>query len=170
MAENAYLLRLKQLRDQKVEAEERRAAPVLGRPMTRQAPGPAMVPNQPTAEEEEQPDMESMFGKNLQSFEGEDKRFGQFMQEYAQLAEGLKQEVDNGFMPMPIAQQRLQSYLQDSAGYFQKNAAGPMDNPEISAMMEGMLGQAMQGQLPEQQAQGGAPQGEQPPMPPQGGM
>lgn len=155
MAENAYLTRLKQLRDKKVEDNEKKVQPFLSRPMTRQAPGPGMGPgpNQPQAPEEQGPDMNSLFGRNLESFKGEDKRFGQFFDEYRQMAEGLKEEVNNGFMPLPIAQQRLNSYLKDSAGFFSRNKAGPMDNPKVAEMMEGMLAQSMQGQLPEQQAQ-----------------
>lgn len=177
MSENAYLLRLKQLRDQKVEANEQRVAPILNRPLSRNAPGPAMDPRPGTpAEEEVAPDMESMFGKNLESFQGQDKRFGKFMEEYANLAEGLKQEVDNGFMPMPIAKQRLESYLGDSANYFRKNQPGIMDNPEVAAMMEGALARKMEqsGVNPEGAPQEGGPQAsgpmEQPTMPPQGGM
>lgn len=155
MSENAYLSRLKQLSDKKVADNERRVQPMLSRPLTRNAPGPGMGPgpNQPQqAPEEQGPDMNSMFGKNIEAFQNEDKRFQGFMKEYGDLANGLRQEVEQGFMPMPIAQQRLQSYLQDSAGFFQRNKAGPMDNPQIAEKMEGMLSQAMQGQLPEQQA------------------
>lgn len=169
MSENAYMLRLKQLQDQKVESNAQRVAPILGRPMSRNAPGPAMDPRQGVpAEEEVAPDMESMFGKNMESFQGSDKRFGQFMQEYSSLAEGLKQEVDNGFMPMPIAQQRLKSYLSDSANYFRKNQATMMDNPEVAAMMEGALARKMEGAGIDPSAQGG--EGMPQEMPPQGGM
>lgn len=173
MAENAYLNRLKQLRDKKVEDNERRIQPLLSRPLSRQAPGPGMGPgpNQPAPQEEQGPDMTSLFGKNIEAFQGQDKRFGEFMKEYGDLANGLKQEVEQGFMPMPIAQQRLQSYLQDSAGFFQRNKAGPMDNPEVAAKVEGMLSQAMQGQLPEQQAaQAEANPAPAQAMTPQGGM
>lgn len=159
MSENAYLLRLKQLSDQKVESNEQRVAPILGRPLSRNAPGPSNPMMQaPQQEEEAAPDMESMFGKNLESFQGQDKRFGKFMEEYASLAEGLKQEVDNGFMPMPLAKQRLESYLSDSANYFRKNQPGIMDNPEVSAMMEGALARQMEGAgvSPDDQ---GAPEG-----------
>lgn len=173
MAENAYLSRLKQLSDKKVEDNERRVQPMISRPLSRQAPGPGVGPgpNQPVQEEEQGPDMTSLFGKNIEAFQNEDKRFGDFMKEYGDLANGLKQEVEQGFMPMPIAQQRLQSYLQDSAGFFQRNKAGPMDNPEISAKVEGLLSQAMGGELPEQQAaQAAANPGPAQAMTPQGGM
>lgn len=159
MSENAYLSRLKQLSDKKVEDNTRRVQPMISRPLSRQAPGPAMGPGpaQPQEQQEQGPDMESMFGKNLQSFQGEDARFGEFMQEYSNLAEGLRQEVEQGWMPRPIAEQRLKSYLQDSAGFFQRNAPGPMDNPQVKEKVEGLLSQAMQGQLPEQQARQGQP-------------
>lgn len=177
MSENAYLSRLKQLSDKKVVDNERRVQPMLSRPLSKQAPGPAMGPgpNQPVEQEEQGPDMTSMFGKNIEAFQGEDKRFGAFMKEYGDLANGLKQEVESGFMPMPIAKQRLESYLRDSAGFFQRNKAGPMDNPKVAEMMEGMLAQASQGQLPEQQAREaaqnpGPAQAMTPQDSPQGGM
>lgn len=172
MSENAYLSRLKQLRDNKVEDNTRRVQPMINRPLSRQAPNPGMGPgpNQPDAAPEEQgPDMTSLFGKNIESFQNQDKRFQSFMEEYGNLANGLRQEVEQGFMPMPIAQQRLQSYLQDSAGFFQRNKAGPMDNPAIAEKMEGMLQQAMGGELPEQQAAAQEPAPAQA-MTPQGGM
>lgn len=165
MAENAYLSRLKQLRDQKVESNEKKVQPMLNRPLTRNAPTPGMGPGPAQPQEEQGPDMSSMFGKNIESFSNEDKRFGEFFQEYTKLAEGLRQEVQEGFMPMPIAQQRLQSYINDSAGYFSKNKASAMDNPQVAAMVEGLMAQGMQ------QEQGGQ---EAPPaqatMPQQGGM
>lgn len=177
MTQNAYLSRLTQLRDRKVEDNTRKVQPLMSRPMSRQAPGPAMGPgpNQPAEQPEEKgPDMGSMFGRNVEAFGKEDLRFDKFMKEYGELANGLRQEVESGYMPMPIAQQRLQSYLQDSAGFFQRNKAGPMDNPEIAAKMEGMFEQAMGGQLPEQQAaaanQPGPAQAMTPQEAPQGGM
>lgn len=173
MSENAYLSRLKQLSDKKVVDNERRVQPLMSRPLSKNAPGPGMGPgpSQPQAEEEQGPDMTSLFGKNIESFQNQDKRFGEFMKEYGDLANGLKQEVEQGFMPMPIAKQRLESYLADSAGFFQRNKAGPMDNPEIAAKMEGLLSQAMGGELPEQQAaQAAANPGPAQAMTPQGGM
>lgn len=169
MAENAYLSRLNQLRDKKIQSNEMKIAPMMSRPLSRQAPGPGMGPGpaQPQQEEEQGPDMGTLFARNIESFRNEDKRFGQFMEEYTKMAEGLRAEVDQGYMPMPIAQQRLEAYLNDSSGFFSRNAAGPMDNPEVAAKMEGMLGQAMQGQLPEQQTAQPAPAQA---MTPQGGM
>lgn len=163
MADNAYLLRLKQLRDQKVADNEQRVG-LVKRPgssvpgMGPQGPGP----QQPQQEQDEGPDMNSMFGRNIQSFSGQDKRFDEFFKQYTQMAEGLKEQVNQGYMPMPIAEQRLQQYLNDSMQYFSQNEATPMDNPEIAAKIEGLMGQAMQGQLPNQQpappAQAMAPQ------------
>ncbi|MGL5013098.1 MAG: hypothetical protein ACRC6V_02250 [Bacteroidales bacterium] len=176
MTQNAYLSRLNQLRDKRVEENVRKVQPMVRRPLSKQAPGPGVGPGpaRPEEKEEQGPDMGSMFGRNIESFGKEDLRFGKFMKEYGELANGLRQEVEQGYMPMPIAQQRLQSYLQDSAGFFQRNKAGPMDNPEVAEKMEGLLAQATQGQLPEQQAaaaaQPGPAQAMTPQEAPQGGM
>ncbi|MGL5013515.1 MAG: hypothetical protein ACRC6V_04370 [Bacteroidales bacterium] len=173
MAENAYLSRLNQLRDKKIESNERKIGPLMTRPLSSQAPGPGMGPGpaQPQQEEEQGPDMTTQFARNIEAFRGEDKRFGQFMEEYTKMAEGLRAEVEQGYMPMPIAKQRLESYLNDSSGFFTRNAPGPMDNPAVAEKMEGLLMQASQGELPEQQAaQAEANPGPAQAMTPQGGM
>lgn len=150
MAENAYLTRLNQLREQKIEANERRVAPILNRPMTRQAPGPVMGPGPQAPEEQgaedQGPDMSTMFGRNLEQFMGQDNRFGEMFQEFTKLAEGLKEQVQQGYMPQPIAEQRLRAYIDDSRGYFTKNKPGLMDNPQFSQVVNGMLEKTMANQ------------------------
>lgn len=174
--ENAYIKRLGQLREQKVQASEKKIQPLLSRPLSKQAPGPAQNPNPPRPEEA-QPDMTSMFGRNVEMFTGEDKRFGNFMQQYTEMANGLREQVKEGFMPEPIAKQRLEQYLGDSMKYFQDHKAGVMDNPQVAGAIEGLLAQSMEGQLPEQQVQAQAQAQEQvpaqamtPQQAPQGGM
>ena len=112
-----------------------------------------MPPEKPEEEQAPQADMNSMFGMNFQEFSNQDKRFQDMMSEYTQLASGLGEQVRQGFMPEAIAKQRLESYVQDTMGYFQKNEPTIMDNPQMNAVMEQMFNRAMQDQ------QGG---GEQP--------
>ena len=173
--ENAYVRRLEQLRNQKVEDNKRRVLPrAVQRDVPEQQGGPAMGPGNPGAAEEEEvmANMDNMFGMSVQKFEGEDSRFQEFMKQYTQMANGLRQQVDQGYMPMPIAQQRLEQYLNDSRGYFSQNAASPMDNPQVAQAIDGLMGQAMQGGLPEQQAANPPAQPAQAMVPqePRGGM
>lgn len=145
---NAYLERLQQLQGEKQQAEANRFSPYLNRPMTQQ-PQPQSGPRPMEKPEEEKPeeaDMNSMFGMNFQEFSNGDKRFQEMMQEYSQLAMGLGEQVRSGFMPEAIAKKRLESYVKDTMGYFQKNEPGILDNPQMNAVMEQMFNEQMQNQ------------------------
>lgn len=145
---NAYLERLQQLQGEKQQAEANRFSPYLNRPMASQQEQGG-IPKNPNRPEEELPpeaDMNSMFGMNFQEFSNGDKRFQEMMQEYSQLATGLGEQVRSGYMPEAIAQQRLESYVNDTMGYFQKNEPGVMDNPQVNAVMEQMFSKVMQDQ------------------------
>lgn len=144
---NAYMQRLQQLQGEKQQRNENRFSPYLNRPMTNtQAGGAPLPPEKPEEEQPPQADMNSMFGMNFQEFSNNDKRFNEMMEEYKNLAMGLGEQVKSGYMPESIAKQRLQSYVQDSAGYFQKNQPSMMDNPQMSQAIEGMLASQMQQQ------------------------
>ena len=137
MAANAYLDRLNQLQQKKEQALEDRGLPIQ-RPTNRQ---PVSIASNPKPEEpaQEQPDMSTMFGKNLDYHTGQDSRFGDMIKEYTQLANSLGYAVRNGQMPEPIAKQRLQEYLDHSRSYFQQNQPTPMDNPQISGVINQFL-------------------------------
>lgn len=146
---NAYMERLSQLAGEKQQAAASRFSPYLNRPMSnnpQQQQGTPLPPEKPEEELPEQADMESMFGMNFQEFANQDKRFGEMLDEFSQLAMGLGEQVKQGFMPEAIAKKRLQSYVQDSAGYFQKNEPTIMDNPQMNQVMEQMFNSAMQKQ------------------------
>lgn len=144
---NAYIERLQQLQGEKQQRSESRFSPYLNRPMAAtQNQGNPLPPEKPEEEQAPQADMNSMFGMNFQEFSNQDKRFQDMMSEYTQLASGLGEQVRQGFMPEAIAKQRLESYVQDTMGYFQKNEPTIMDNPQMNAVMEQMFNRAMQDQ------------------------
>lgn len=141
MATSAYLERMTQLTQNKMDSAAKQFGLPLNRPMNKTPAGMAGQP-MPQQEEEQGPNMETMFGKTFQQMEGEDKRFGQMFQDLGKLASGLRQEVEAGFIPEPIAKQRLQQYVQDSQKWFSQNQAGLMDNPQFAGAIEGILKQA----------------------------
>lgn len=148
MATSAYLERMTQLTQTKMDSTAKQFGLPLNRPMTKTPAGMAGQP-MPQEEEEQGPDMNTFFGKTFQDMEGTDKRFGTMFQDLGKLASGLRQEVEAGFMPESIAKQRLQQYVADSQKWFSQNPAGVMDNPQISAAIEGIL------QKKSQEAEGG---------------
>lgn len=168
--ENAYTKRLESLRENRIKDNVRRILPHVnprqGREILEKVIGPITPP---PVDEGPKVDETSMFSMNVNKFKEQDSRFGNFMDQYTKMAEGLRQEVQQGYMPMPIAQQRLKQFVEDSRNHFSQNAATPMDNPQVAQAIDGLMGQAMQGQLPEQQAQQQAQQPAQA-MTPQGGM
>lgn len=145
MATSAYLERMTQLTQNKMDSAAKQFGLPLNRPMNKTPAGMAGQPMpQEQEEEEEGPDMNSFFGKTFQDMEGSDKRFGQMFQDLGKLASGLRQEVEAGFMPEPIAKQRLQQYVADSQKWFSQNQATLMDNPKFDAAIEGLLQKAHQ--------------------------
>ncbi|MGL5963120.1 MAG: hypothetical protein ACRCZ2_01780 [Fusobacteriaceae bacterium] len=157
MATSAYLERMTQLTQNKMDSTAKQFGLPLNRPMNKTPAGMAGQP-MPQQEEEQGPDMNSFFGKTFQQLEGEDTRFGKMFQDLGKLASGLRQEVEAGFIPEPIAKQRLQQYVQDSQKWFGQNQAGLMDNPQFAGAIEGILQKAHEDSQPapaDQPQQGG---------------
>lgn len=172
MATSAYLDRMNQLKSSKMEEQAKAFGLPLNRPMNKTPAGMAGQP-MPQKPQEPQIDENSFFGKTFQQMQGEDKRFGDMFQNLHKLANGLRQEVQAGFMPEPIAKQRIQQYLQDSQQWFSQNQPTLMDNPQMSAAIEGVLQKAYensQGGQPVPLEQGDLPQDQVAGVPPQGGM
>lgn len=165
MATNAYLERLNQLDVKKAATVKEQADKILpmNRPLNKNVPEIGSgIPTKLEKPKEQTPNFDNMFGYNFNQFQEQDSRFGDFMKEYTKLAEGLQQEVKNGFMPAPIAEQRLRTYLEDSRQYFNSNEAKPMDNPKVRGTIEGLLATAMGNQqsteeIPQQGISQGAP-------------
>lgn len=141
MATSAYLERMTQLTQNKMDSTAKQFGLPLNRPMNKTPAGMAGQP-MPQEEEEQGPDLNTFFGKTFQQMEGEDTRFGQMFQDLGKLANGLRQEIDAGFMPEAIAKQRLQQYVSDSKNWFSQNQPGLMDNPQFASAIEGMLQKA----------------------------
>lgn len=141
MATSAYLERMTQLTQNKMDSAAKQFGLPLNRPMNKTPAGMAGQP-MPQQEEEQGPDMNSFFGKTFQQLEGEDKRFGTMFQDLGKLASGLRQEVEAGFMPEPIAKQRLQQYVADSQKWFSQNQPTLMDNPQFDSAINGLLQKA----------------------------
>lgn len=160
MATSAYLERMTQLTQNKMDSAAKQFGLPLNRPMNKTPAGMAGQP-MPQQEEEQGPNMDSFFGKTFQQMEGEDKRFGQMFQDLGKLASGLRQEVEAGFIPEPIAKQRLQQYVQDSQKWFSQNQATLMDNPQFDSAINGLLQKAHEesqgGVAPMDQEQQGGP-------------
>lgn len=152
MATSAYLERMTQLTQNKMDSAAKQFGLPLNRPMNKTPAGMAGQP-MPKQEEEQGPNMDNMFGKTFQQMQGEDKRFGQMVQDLGKLASGLRQEVEAGFIPEPIAKQRLEQYVQDSQKWFSQNQPGLMDNPQFDAAVEGLLQKAHEGSQAEPMVQ-----------------
>lgn len=137
MANSAYLDRLTQLHDNKMESQAKAFGLPINRPLSQSAPGMSGNP-MPQEPQEPMPDMNNVFGKTFEQLGGEDARFGTAMDDFKKLALGLREQVNAGYMPEPIARQKIQQYVNDSANWFNKNPATPMDNPEVQQMIEGL--------------------------------
>lgn len=158
---NAYLARLTDLGHKKEETLAKQIGLPLKRPGFTSTNNMAIEPPKEDNPQEQELDMTSQFGMNFENFKNQDKRFDSMMQDYTKLATGLRQAVDQGFMPRVIAEQKLKQYIGDSANYFNTHKATPMDNPQVANLIEGVLkkasGVSEEGQpMPEQQMpQGG---------------
>lgn len=175
MPSNPYLERLSQLKKDKAESFAARTGLPLNKPLNRSAPELAggepaalpMEPKMPTLDELGM-DQSTMFARDINRYQQEDKRFGEFMQEYGEFAAGMAHAVKSGYMPEAIAKQRLQQYVNDSSNYFKNNKPTPLDNPKMNAAMEAMFnnhgGGALEGgstQMQPHVAVGGAVDGGQ---------
>lgn len=150
MATNAYLDRLNQLEGQKAQKLTAQGLPLnrptKEQPMTVQPAGMAGNPKPRKEDPNAGFDMDSMFGRSLENYKSQDKRFSQMTDDYTALVSGLKQQVDAGMMPEVIAKQKMQQYLSDGRKYFSSNKASPLDNPQVEAALDAMFGGAAAGQ------------------------
>ncbi|MGL5012775.1 MAG: hypothetical protein ACRC6V_00580 [Bacteroidales bacterium] len=174
MSNLIYSQRMSELDTRKVEAA-RRQFPDLSRPSPIRGNARDLNGNLAPSQEapEGEADMESAFGMAFGHYGGQDSRFGQMMDDFQGLVSNLREQVKSGYMPEPIAQDRIRQFVSDGSQYFSNHNATPMDNPEVAGMVEGMLAQQMQAQQEPQVEESGLPNQQMPPqqMPPQqGGM
>lgn len=162
MATNAYLERMNQLQQERVRDNFQSFERSTGLPIQRpQAPqqSPSGVPTGETPKpQEDEAYKDSQFYMNFQNFQQNDPRFGGVFDELTKLATGLRQQVQEGYMPPQIAQQRLRQFVADTSAHYQRNAkkfekedAEAEKQKQMMALM-GALGQtAGQGQQQEEQ-------------------
>ena len=163
MPADIYMQRMSELDNRQAE-KVKQQFPDLSRPAPIKMGQPDLNGNiAPEKPEQVEAEMDSGFGISMDAYSKKDSRFGQMMEDYKQLASVLKQKVDRGFMPPQIAEAQMKRFLTDGRGYFAKNQAKPLDNPELRGTLEGIMEQAYN----QQGGQGMAPQ-EGAPMPPQG--
>ena len=65
---------------------------------------------------------------NMERFQQEDPKFNPIMESFTNLAMGLKAQVDNGFMPRQIAEQRLHQFIADHRKGYDK----PLKQDQLS--------------------------------------
>lgn len=148
---NAYLERLKQIEmEDGQQREEVDPSLPIRKPMKNSTSGLATgAPQQEESEDESYKN--SFFYQNFDNFMGSDEGFQGMFNEFTQLASGLKAQVDQGFMPKPIAEQKLRSFLEDNTNHYKQESLRKKDDPmnqDNQQMMAQMLG-ALSGESPQ---------------------
>lgn len=167
MAESTfYERRMQELQGQQQEhAANVTGSPLLQRPQS----GGNVMAQTPDGNPNTQPDpsqeqlkqfQDSHFGQLHAKFVNDDPHYGVITQNLTDLAMALKKQVDQGYMPMAIAQERIHQFVQDHrAGYAKGNhdkfAQGMVEGSQAAqgAMQEQMqkAQQQAQNQLPDAQ-------------------
>jgi len=133
--ETFYERRMKDLEVKKMQHTVA-SNPLLQRPINIKTTGLADKPSQPTEEDPFKDVKDTPFFMNVERFKQEDPKFGSIMESYTNLAMGLKSEVDNGFMPLQIAEQRLHQFIQDHRKSYEKpSGQSQVDNGAMSQVM-----------------------------------
>lgn len=138
--ETFYERRMKALQDERVNHNVRTVNPFIQRPTNSQPNGMASSPNIP--DQSENIDSSTPFFMHVDKFKQQDPEFGSMMENYTQLALGLKSSVDQGIMPEPIARQKLQDFLNDQRESKRAQLAQQEEKNKASSQM-GSLGQAL---------------------------
>lgn len=166
MATNAYLERMGELEAQRRQrnVEELQASGLpIARPQSVQPPSGVPTGQSPKPEEDESY-KESTFYQNFDHFKQNDPYFGGMMDELTQLATGLREQVQQGYMPQPIAEQRLRQFVQDSASHFQRNEKPLMEKAKQEQDQQKIMGIINQfaGKPQQEEPQGVPPEGVSP--------
>lgn len=150
---NAYMDRMNQLNQERVKDNAMQLSN-LGLPIQR--PNIQQNQNMPTGNipKPEEPSVDesykdSPFFANMNRFKEEDPQFGGMMEELTQLSTGLRQMVEQGFMPPQIAQQKVMQYIKDTQDQFVRTAPQrdkEMKEKQQKQMQEQLLGAVLGGQ------------------------
>lgn len=172
MATSAYLERMNELNSQRVRnnARELEASGVpINRPKDRNVQSPSGVPTGQSPMPQEQGEDESYknshFYNAFDSFKQNDPHFGGVIDELTKLATGLREQVNQGYMPPQIARQRLTQFVGDTMAHFQREEPRLQEEQKQNQMAQ-LLG-AMSGQV-DQQKQAELSQQANAPTPPEG--
>lgn len=168
MATNAYLERMNQLQAERTSNNEKELSSAAGLPIQRpnnQTGSPSGVPTGESPKpEEDESYKQTQFYKNFDNFNSNDKHFSGMFDELQKLATGLREQVQLGYMPQQIAEQRLKQFVGDSSAQYARmkpQIDKEKAEEEKQAQMKSMLGALMQ------QSQGNQQQAPQE-MPPEG--
>ena len=159
-----YERRMKEL----TENQQVHAAIMMGAPLPTSKPmdssgnplasNPDGNPNDQNAKEQAAAEMfnRSTFGQMHNHFTENDKHYKSFTDNLTSLAMTLKSQVDNGYMPMAIAQQKIEDFVNDHREGFKKGRgeAFSLGQDAHGALMQAQQQKALQQaqeQLPEAQ-------------------
>lgn len=146
MAANAYLDRMRELEDKRVSRNSQELETASGlpiqRPQNQQPPSNVPTGQSPKPEDDESY-KQSLFYQHMDNFQQNDPHFGGVMKELTELATGLREQVKQGFMPEPIAQERLKQFVADTSDQYNRNAPRLQQEAKEQAqakMIEGLIG------------------------------
>lgn len=117
---NPYIDRMEQLDSKRTTANYRQLSEMVGLPINR--PGqqasvasPSGVPtgNTPLPQEDDSY-KQSTFWQNFDYHRQNDEHFDGFTEELTKLATGLRQQVQNGYMPQAIAEDNIRQFIGDT--------------------------------------------------------
>ncbi|QOC54809.1 hypothetical protein [Proteus phage 3H10_20] len=115
MATNTYLERMKELEMENNPNRGIQESPSL--PLHRPQDNKGNIMAKGLNEDQPEEDnsyQDSFFYQNVKNFQDNDEHFGGMFNELVDLASALRAQVEQGFMPKPIAEQRIRSFIEDS--------------------------------------------------------
>lgn len=154
----AYQSRMQELQQaQQAHAAKITGSPLLQRPQQMSndmASAPEGAPQKDETQEQMDAFHQTHFGQLTQRFEQEDPHYGHMVKNLTDLAMALKDQVDQGYMPMAVAQQKLHDFIGDHREGYKKGR----NKDVLEGQMTGAALQVQQAQQAQQQAQNAIPQ------------
>ncbi|UIW10585.1 hypothetical protein PQC38_gp109 [Aeromonas phage BUCT695] len=153
METNAYLERMNQLKSERIK-NNKLSVETAGLPIHKPNPeNPSGIPvgNSPKPQEDESY-KDSHFYMQFNHFKENDEHFGGVAEQLTQLATGLRKQVQAGYLPPQIAEQKIHQFVMDSQKEFIRREPQLKKEAEQKQML-GMLSQLTQNaqQQPQQQ-------------------
>lgn len=157
MATNAYLERMNQLQNERMNSSRKDISESTGVPIHRPAQqtqgSPSGVPTgeAPLPAGEDDSYKNSHFYTAFSHYSDSDPHFSGVMDEMTKLATGLREQVNSGYMPPQIARQRLTQFVGDTMAHFERQAPR-LEEEQKQNQMAQLLG-AMSNQVTQQKQQ-----------------